>query len=122
MKPILAAVPALLLFTASAFAQEVPEASTKDLWCGIAFGVIVSNVPADLNEQQQANVKRFADGGVMLVDRAKAAHLENGFTEETFATHLTTLTPEVTAQVTTTDSTVQAAYSFEECQALLPAA
>jgi hypothetical protein len=119
MKLTLAAVPALLLLTAAAIGQEVPEESARDLWCGIAFGVIVSNVPADLNEQQQANVKQFADGGVMLVDRAKAAHLENGFTEETFAAHLETLTPDVTAQVTATDSSVQAAYSFEECSALL---
>src|SRR5688572_29507559 len=64
MKFILTLIPALL-FSTAALSQEVAEESAKDLWCGLAFGIISAEVPADVNEQQQALVKQYTDGGLM---------------------------------------------------------
>ncbi|HHY51070.1 MAG TPA: hypothetical protein GYA10_15160 [Alphaproteobacteria bacterium] len=116
MKTLLVLVPALLLSTA-ALAQQVPEASAKDLWCGVAFGIVSADAPADVTPEQQAIIQQFADGGRALVDKAKAVHLESGYTEESFATYMVTLTEDVTRQVNATDNSAK--YSFEECSALL---
>jgi hypothetical protein len=116
MKHLLLLIPALLLASAAS-AQEVAEESSKDLWCGIAFGIITAEAPADATAEQQALIQQFTDGGLMLVDRAKTVHLDSGFTEETFASHLETLTAEVNTQVHAAGNT--ATYSFEECSALL---
>jgi hypothetical protein len=116
MKRLLILLPVLLLTTAAA-AQEVAEESAKDLWCGIAFGIITAEAPADATAEQQAMIQQFSEGGTMLVDRARTAHLESGFTDESFATHLETLTAEVNTQVHAAGDT--AAYSFEDCSALI---
>ena len=113
---LLAALPALLLAT-MAGAQEVPEQATMDLWCGIAFGIVSAGAPGDATEDQKAIIKEYADGGARLVEQAKAAHLENGYTETSFAAHLDTVTAEVNTQVNATDDS--AAYSFEDCSALI---
>ena len=52
-----------------------------------------------------------------LVDKARAAHLERGYTEESFAKRLESLTIDVTAQVNATDNS--APYTFEACSALI---
>ena len=108
-------LPVLLLAT-SASAQEIAEESAKDLWCGIAFGIITAELPAD-NDTDQARVKQVTDGGLMLVDRAKTVHLASGFTEETFAAHVVTLTADVSTQIHAAGNTAK--YSFEECAALI---
>jgi hypothetical protein len=116
MKLVFALVPALL-FASAASGQEVAAESAKDLWCGIAFGVITAEAPADATAEQQQLIQQYTDGGTMLVDRAKTAHIASGFTEESFATHVATLTADVTTQVHA--SGTAAAYSFEECSALI---
>ena len=116
MYRLLPLLPALLLATAVS-AQEVAEESTKDLWCGVAFGIITAEAPADATAEQQTLIKQYTDGGLMLVDRAKTAHLSSGFTEESFATHLETLTADVNTQVHAPGNTAK--YSFEECSALI---
>ena len=58
MKLLLALVPAVLLSTA-ALAQEVPDAAKKDLWCGIAFGIISADVPADASDEDKALAKQY---------------------------------------------------------------
>ena len=116
MKPLLAALCLLLASTAAALAQQVPDAAQKDLWCGLAFGIVAAEAPSDATDEQKAIIKQFADGGEMLVDRAKGGHLQNGYTEETFAAYVETLRADVTIQVNATESTP---YSFEECSALI---
>jgi hypothetical protein len=116
MKLILAAIPALLLST-GVFAQDVPEDSKKDLWCGLAFGIVSADVPADVTPEQQTIIDQYKTGGEGLVAKAKAVHLESGYTEETYATYEATLKEDVRTQVSSTENT--AAYSFEECSALL---
>ena len=116
MKPLFAAIPALLLATVVA-AQEAPENAQKDLWCGLAFTIVVADVPSDATEEQKVVIRQYADGAVMLIDRATAAYLEAGFTDESFAAHRAALEPEVTKQVSATDNSAQ--YSFEECSGLL---
>jgi hypothetical protein len=116
MKILPLALPVMLVAT-SALAQTVPEESVKDLWCGIAFGIVSASAPTDVNADQQAVIQAYADGGQMLIDRAKTVHLTNGFTEESFTTHLATLTDQVTTEVNATDNSAQ--FSFEDCSALL---
>jgi hypothetical protein len=116
MKLLTLTIPALLLAT-SAMAQEVPADSVKDLWCGIAFGIVSENAPTDVTEDQKAVIQAYTDGGQMLIERAKTAHLANGYTDESFATHLDSLTSDVTVQVNASDNSAQ--FSFEECSALL---
>lgn len=101
-----------LLAPAMAFAQTVPEDAARDLWCGVALGVIAGEAPADLPAERRDLVARFAEGGALLIDRARTAHLENGYTEEQFADHLAAL------EVTATPSP-DAPFSFEECLAVL---
>jgi hypothetical protein len=113
----LIALPLLLLSTA-AFAQEVPEATKMDLWCGLAFSIVSEDAPGDATADQKAIIERFAEGGRQLTDRAKAIYLESGFTEENLNAHVDTLRAEVTSQVDSTE--IPAPYSFEECSALLP--
>jgi hypothetical protein len=115
-KIIFAAIPALLLST-GVFAQDVPEASKKDLWCGLAFGLVSADVPADVTPEQQAVIDQYKTGGDGLVSKAKAVHLESGYTEETYTTYEATLKEDIRAQVSSTENT--ATYSFEECSALL---
>lgn len=116
MKPLFLALP-VLFAAGSVFAQDVPQEAQKDLWCGLAFGIVAADAPSDATEDQKVLIKQFADGGQSLVDKARAAHLENGYTEETFAVYVETLKADVTAQVTATDKPTP--FSFEECSALL---
>jgi hypothetical protein len=118
MKRILSAT--LLVLAAgstAALAQPVPEESQKDLWCGLAFTIVAEGAPTDVTEDQRLIIQQFAEGGDMLVGRAKASHLENGYSEETFAPYLETLKADVEVQVNATDKATP--YSFEECSALL---
>lgn len=116
MKRLMALVPAAL-FSAAAFAQEVPEAAKMDLWCGTAFNIVAADIPSDATDEQKAVVQQFTEGAVMLIDRATAAHMEAGYDEAGFAAHKAEREAYVTAQVNTTGD--QADYSFEECSALL---
>lgn len=116
MKSLLLALP-VLAFATAAMAQTVPDASKKDLWCGIAFGIVSADVPPDLPDDQKAVVQQFHDGGIKLVEQAKAAHLANGYTEETFGPYYEQLTADVTTQVSSSEDTAE--YTFEECSALL---
>lgn len=112
------AVLPILLFSTAAAAQQVPEASRMDLWCGLAFTIVAAGAPADAAPEQQAVIDRFAEGGQQLAERAQAVYLENGYTEQSLGAHLDTLRAEVASQVETV--AVPAPYSFEECLALLP--
>jgi hypothetical protein len=118
MKRLLSLLPALLLVT-TASAQEVAAESVKDLWCGIAFGIVADTLAADAGDQQKALAQQYADGSTMLVDRAKLVHLAGGYTEETFAAHVETLTTDVGAQIQSQAPGATATYSFEECSALI---
>lgn len=116
MKRLMALLPAVLL-SAAAFAQEAPEAAKMDLWCGIAFNIVASDIPSDATEEQKTVVKQYTDGAQMLIGRATAAHMEAGYDEAGFAAHKAEREARVTAQVNVTGD--QADYSFEECSALL---
>lgn len=107
----------LVLLAGAALAQDVPEETAKDLWCGIAFGIISSDAPVDVTAEQQGIIDAYRAGGDELVGRARTAHLERGFTEESFAGRVASLTIDVTAQVNATDNS--APYTFEACSALI---
>jgi hypothetical protein len=116
MKRLTVLLPMLLLATPAA-AQQVPESAMKDLWCGLALTIAASEVPADATEEQKASVVPFVEGAEMLVARATGAYLEAGFTAESFALHRAAIEPEIESQITGGGG--DAAYSFEECSALL---
>jgi hypothetical protein len=116
MKRLMALVPAVLLATA-AFAQEAPEAAKKDLWCGIAFNIVASDIPSDATDEQKAVIEQYVAGATMLVERATTAHMEAGYDAAGFAAHKAEREAHVTTQVNMTGD--GADYSFEECSALL---
>ena len=43
----LAVLLAALFLAGPTFGQEIPEASRKDFWCGLAFSMAARDVPAD---------------------------------------------------------------------------
>jgi len=114
----LALTPAL--FVTGAFAQTVSADVTKQLWCGTALITAFGTPPDGLTPEQAAEAKGFYDGGVVLLDLATQAHLDAGFTQEAVdklkADLVTEVTPVVTGEVQ------EAAYSFEDCLAIIPAA
>lgn len=136
MKRLLILVPAALL-ALPALAQEAPEGSYRDLWCGLAFGTAVQGAPFTDDDvaaaraagdqatdeqkmiiEQADMVSAFVSGGQALVDKATASYKQAGFTDEAFASVRTELEPKVAAQVT--GSGADAEYSFEECSSILP--
>lgn len=110
----LAALAALLLPT-SALAQQIPEAAQMDLWCGLAFTVLAEDAP---DEAPAELVARFAEAGKALTDRASAAYLENGFSEQALVARRETILAEARSQLDSAE--LADTYSFEECSALLP--
>ena len=84
---------ALLMPAAAALAQELPPAAQKDLWCGLAFSIIAEEAPGDATPEQRALAERYAEGGAMLTDRARAVYLESGYGEDRLAAHIQTRAP-----------------------------
>jgi hypothetical protein len=116
MKWLLALAPALLLSTA-ALAQEAPEAAKKDLWCGIAFNILLADVRADAPEETKAQAKVIADGSAMLIERATAAHMEAGFNAADFATHKAEQEAHVAANMAGPEPEYD--YKYQDCADLL---
>lgn len=118
MKSLAAAVLALsLVFATAVNGQEVPAQSATDLWCGVAFAVVVADAPTDVTEEQKATIVQFSEGGAKLIEAAKSVHLGNGFTEDSFKTHLEGLYVSVAEEINS--PTAKPAHSFEECAALI---
>lgn len=113
MKFVIAAALSFVLVTAAA-AQDVPEASKMDLWCGIAFGLVIADAPADVTPDLKAIYQK---GSEDLVDRATEVHLGAGYTTETFDTYKQQLTDEINAEISTVDGKPD--YAFEDCSALI---
>lgn len=111
------------LLPGAALAQEVPEATAMDLWCGLAFGIVSSDAPVDVTSEQRGVIDAYRRGGEELVNRAKAAHLERGYSEQTFGSRVETLTAEINAtfngaaQVNAGGNATP--YTFEACSALI---
>lgn len=110
---------AAVFLAGSAFGQEVPEASRKDFWCGLAFTLAARDVPADAAPEILAVTDPYRKGAELLVARAKAVHLESGYTEEAFEALVTRTEAEISAELSSTDPAVAPQYSFEDCAALI---
>lgn len=115
--PVLAAALTFGIAVPGAAGQEMAEDVAKDLWCGLAFSHVAADAPGDATEEQKALAARFAEGGKMLTDRARAALLESGYSDEALEAHIDGLSAEVIAAVDRASSAP--AYSFEECAALI---
>ena len=102
-------VAALIVFAAPAIAQEVPEPSRKDFWCGVAFDLAARDVPAD----------PYKKGAQTLIERSKPIYLESGYTEEAFEAYRTETETAIAAELASTDPALRPDYSFEDCAALL---
>ena len=109
------AVLPLILAATVAQAQQVPEQSLMDLWCGLAFTIVAAEAPPDA---PQDLVDRFAEGGRVLTDRASAIYLESGHTDQSLNAQIDTLRTDVRTQLDSAE--IPDTYSFEECDALLP--
>lgn len=119
MRGCLAALVALVLgLPFSVAAQEVPEDTERDLWCGLAFEIIAEQAPGDSTPEQKALAASYAEGGAMLTERARGVYLENGTTEERLEELIARLRTEIDRQVNATSA--EPAHSYEECRVLLP--
>lgn len=117
MKKLLALAAAMLLGMAPAQAQEVPEQARRDLWCGIAFGIVSADASAAASGDDKAIVERLADGSAMLLERAFAAHLALGYSEAAFAARKAEQEALVAAALS--DAGHDHDYSYEDCRTLI---
>lgn len=115
----LAIILAAVSLAGPGFGQEVPEASRKDLWCGLAFTMAARDVPADAAPEILAVTDPYKKGAEVLVGRAKAVHLESGYSEEAFDALATKTEADIAAQLSSTDPAIAPLYSFEDCAALI---
>ena len=115
----LAVLLAALVLPGTVSGQEIPEASRMDLWCGLAFTLAARDVPADAAPEILAVTDPYKKGAEMLVGRAKAVHLESGYTEEAFEALRTETEATITAELSSTDPAIAPQYSFEDCAALI---
>ncbi len=113
----LALAPALL--TTAALAQTVTDDVSRQLWCGTALSIAFGEIPADIAPEEQAQATSFYEAGLALIALADAAHLEAGYTPEALAALKADLATEIAPVIT--GEVQEAAYSFEECIAILPA-
>ena len=107
----------LLLLAAGAPAQEASPQARMDLWCGIAFRIITADAPTDTAPEQDALIRRHAEGGERLVEAAKLAYLEQGTSEAAFEALVATTTVTVMRELNGVDPSQE--FSFEDCAALL---
>lgn len=114
--PLLAAP----LLPAVALAQEVPAEAQMDMWCGTAFELMTRDAPADATPEKLASAKVYADGGALLLERAIPIYLEAGYTDEALADYRQDLEVSIGRVVNgSTRATDDAAYSFQDCSALI---
>lgn len=116
MKRLLVLLPALLLPTA-VVAQEVPDTARKDLWCGIAFGIISAEAPADASDGDKVLLQQFAEGSTMLIERATSAHLAAGYDTAGFAAYKAEQEQVVADNMGGPEADY--AFKYEDCAALI---
>lgn len=110
---------AVLILSGPAFGQDIAEETTKDLWCGIAFDLAARDVPVDAAPEVLTVTEPYRQGAQMLIGRAKAVHLESGYTEEAFEDLRVDTEAEIATELASTDPAVEPKFSFEDCAALL---
>jgi hypothetical protein len=111
---------ALALLPIVAMAQEVPAEAQMDMWCGTAFELMTRDAPADATPEKLASAKVYADGGALLLQRAIPIYLEAGYTDEGLADYRSDLEDSIGRVVNGTGrASDDAAYSFQDCSALI---
>jgi hypothetical protein len=114
--PLLAAP----MLPVAALAQEVPAEAQMDMWCGTAFELMTRDAPADATPEKLASAKVYADGGALLLQRAIPIYLEAGYTDEALADYRGDLEDSIGRVVNGTGRASDgAAYSFQDCSALI---
>ena len=117
---VIAPIAAVALLPAMAMAQEVPAEAQMDMWCGTAFELMTRDAPADATPEKLASAKVYADGGQLLLQRAIPIYLEAGYTDEALADYRDDLEASIGRVVNgSTRATDDAAYSFQDCSALI---
>jgi hypothetical protein len=118
MRRLLVLLPALVLATAAA-AQDIPQATAKDFWCGVAFDLAARDVPADAAPEVLSVTDPYKKGAERLIGRSRIAHLEAGYTDEAFDALKVKTEATIAAELASTDPAIEPAYSFEDCAALI---
>lgn len=110
----------LTLLAFPALAQEVPEESRMDMWCGTAFELMTRDVPADATPEKLAAAKVYADGGQLLLQRAIPIYLEAGYADAALADYRSDLEDSIGRVVNgSARANEDATYSFQDCSALI---
>jgi hypothetical protein len=103
----------------AAIGQDIPAATAKDLWCGLAFSMAARDVPTDAAPEILAVTEPYRLGAETLIGRAKAIYLEAGVTDEAFETLRAETEAGIAAELASTDPAIEPQYSFEDCAALI---
>jgi hypothetical protein len=107
---------AIALAASPAFAQTVPDAAHKDLWCGVALRLTFT-LPAAATEQQKTTLAPYIAAAVALFERGEQGLRDASFPEDQITRlkmeHLQTALAQFKAGGA-------GDFSAEECRALLP--
>lgn len=110
----------LALSSAAVLAQEVPQAAQMDMWCGTAFLLMTREAPSDAGAEKLAEARVYAEGGQRLVDRAIPIYLESGYTDDQLALYRAKLETGIDRAINGAGNAMEdAAYSFQDCSALI---
>ncbi len=117
MNRLLAAtVTALVLSTSPGLALSAIEAADRDLWCGLALELVVTERPAD-SAIEPAVLARLTAGAEQLLARGASSYLELGYSERVVEAKREELAQRVEAQLGT--ALKDEPFSYEECRTLL---
>ena len=118
--PILPLALLLLLAPASVLAQEVPFDAERDLWCGVAFELMVADEPADASPEKLALAQPYAEGARRLIQRALPIYLESGYSDAALLADRQKLEASVSRVINGGGwNDGDQSPSFEDCKALL---
>lgn len=114
MKRLLLALPFALIST-GAFAQDVPAEVRMDMWCGMAFQIVVV-APPDASPEDLVQIDRYLQGAAALVERATLGLTTAGLDAPGIEAFKAALLPVVTQQV---NGTEEPEFSPEACTPLI---
>jgi hypothetical protein len=116
MKRLVFALPFALL-THGAFAQDVPAEARMDLWCGMAFQIVIVAQP-DATPDDLMQIDRYLTGAAVLIERGTAGLLAAGFDQAGVDRIKAELLPVVTGAV---NGTEEPEFSPDDCGPLVEA-
>lgn len=110
----------LIIAPVAALAQDVPADAERDLWCGTAFELMVSDEPADASPEKLGMAEPYVEGARRLIQRALPIYLKSGYSDAALLAYRQKLEASVSRVVNGGSwNDGDQSPSFEDCKALL---